>query len=246
MCTVTFLPIPGNGYLLTSSRDEKISRPDALFPKKYVLSKQQVFFPKDKLAGGTWIVTSINNFTLCLLNGAFEKHESIPPYKMSRGLMLLDFFNFNNIHQFISEFNFNGIENFTLIAVDANSDLNLFEIRWDGIKLHVAHLDATQAHIWSSATLYTNQAIENRKKWFENYLNTSTIFNKENIMQFHLTAGDGSLENSILMKRENRVKTVSITCIEHSEINYTMHYLDTHSMEKSTLRIFKTKPQLKW
>jgi hypothetical protein len=242
MCTVTFLPNPKKGYLLTSSRDEKTSRLAALFPKKYVIGKQQVFFPKDKLAGGTWIVTSINNFTLCLLNGAFEKHESKPSYKMSRGLMVLDFFKFNNVSQFISEFNFNDIENFTLIIVDANTVLNLYEIRWDGIKLHVTSMDSSQPHIWSSATLYSNQAVKNRKNWFTNYLNTAAIFSKENIMKFHLTAGDGSLENSILMNRDDKVKTVSITCVDHSEINYTMYYLNTQNMETSTLRIFKTEP----
>jgi hypothetical protein len=60
-------------------------------------------------------------------------------------------------------------------------------------------------------------------------------------MLFHQNAGDGSLENSILMNRENRVKTVSITCIDHSVDGYTMQYLDIETMQNSSLRIFKSE-----
>lgn len=239
MCTVTFLPVNNNGYILTSSRDEKTSRPSALFPQKYIVNNEQLFYPKDNLAGGTWVVTSMNNFTLCLLNGAFEKHESNPPYKMSRGLMLLDFFKYNNIENFITEYNFENIENFTLIIVDSNNGLNLFELRWDGKILHHKILNVKTPHIWSSCTLYTENAIKNRVVWFNEFINKTTVFSKENIIQFHQNAGDGSLENSIMMNRENKVKTVSITCIDHSDYSYTMDYLNTENMTSSTLRIFK-------
>ncbi|MFZ4796904.1 MAG: NRDE family protein [Bacteroidia bacterium] len=238
MCTVTFLPV-NNGYILTSSRDEKTSRPSALFPQKYIVNNEQLFYPKDNLAGGTWVLTSINNFTLCLLNGAFEKHESNPPYKMSRGLMLLDFFKFNDVGKFITEYNFENIENFTLIIVDSNNGLGLYELRWDGNILHHKTLNVKAPHIWSSCTLYTENAIKNRTDWFDEFIKKPAVFSKENILQFHKNAGDGSLENSIMMNRENRVKTVSITCIENSDYSYTMDYLNTENMANSTLRIFK-------
>lgn len=241
MCTVTFLPNDIGGYILTSSRDEKTSRLDALFPKKYLINNQQLFFPKDKLAGGTWIITSLNNFTLCLLNGAFEKHESKPPYKMSRGLMLLDFFKYNNVIQFINEFVFELMENFTLIIVDSNNGVDLYELRWDGVKLHTTIKNAKEPHIWSSATLYNETAIKNRNNWFNDFLNNTPVFNKQSIIQFHKNAGDGSLENSILMNRDNKVKTVSITCISHSDFDYTMDYCDVEKEEEIALRIFKTE-----
>lgn len=239
MCTVTFLPTINGGYILTSSRDEKTNRPDALFPKKYIVNNQQLFFPKDKLAGGTWVATSLNNFTLCLLNGAFIKHEPKPPYAKSRGIMLLDFFKFNNIQNFINEYNFSNIENFTLIIVDSNDAINLYELRWDGEQLHVSIKNSLEPHIWSSSTLYDDAAIKSRMLWFDYFLKNTDEFNKQNIIQFHKNAGDGSLENSILMNRENRVKTVSITCIDHSDLNYTMEYFDTDKKETSCLRIFK-------
>ncbi len=100
-------------------------------------------------------------------------------------------------------------------------------------------MNAKVPHIWSSCTLYTLEAIKNRVNWFEDFIIKTANFNKENIMKFHQHAGDGSLENSIMMNRENRVKTVSITCIDHSDYSYTMDYLNTENMESSTIRIFK-------
>lgn len=239
MCTVSFLPIQ-NGYILTSSRDEKTSRPDAIFPQKYMVHGQQLFFPKDKLAGGTWVTTSINNFTLCLLNGAFEKHISKPPYKMSRGIMLLDFFKFNDVEKFIAEFDFNGIENFTLVIVDSNIEIKLHELVWDGNTLHHSIKDANKPYIWSSSTLYDAMAKTNRVNWFNQFIDEHN-FTKQSIINFHKNAGDGSLENSILMNRENRVKTVSITCIDNNDENYTMDYIDIEKEQSSTLRIFKVE-----
>lgn len=240
MCTVTFLPYKsGTGYILTSSRDEKVSRPNAITPQKYSIHGQTVFFPKDKQAGGTWVATSLNNFTLCLLNGAFVKHESKPPYRLSRGLMLLDFFKFNNVVEFINAYDFSGIENFTLLIIDSNKTLYLHELRWDGTNMHYTLKNSNQTHIWSSSTLYTDEAIANRQIWFDAFIHTETDWNKEAIIQFHKSAGDGSLENSILMNRADTVKTVSITCIEHTNENYTVQYVDTENMETASLRIFK-------
>lgn len=240
MCTVTFLPSKhALGYILTSSRDEKTSRPNAIIPQKYTIAGQTLFFPKDKLAGGTWLATSLNNFTLCLLNGAFVKHQSAPPYRMSRGLMLLDFFKYNDVHTFISTYDFTHIENFTLVIVDSNNGVNLYELRWDGSELHFDVKDAHEPHIWSSCTLYTDEAIANRKIWFEEFIYTQANWSKESIINFHKSAGDGSFENSIMMNRNNIVKTVSITCVENTEDNYTIQYLDTESTQTSALRIFK-------
>ena len=96
MCTVTYFPLEQDGYILTSSRDEKSVRGIALPPRKYLLDQQTVFFPKDPDAGGTWFVTTGRDTTLCLLNGAFTKHEHEPPYRKSRGLVVLDYFKFRD------------------------------------------------------------------------------------------------------------------------------------------------------
>ena len=61
MCTVTYLPLQDNGFILTSNRDEAIVRKISLPPAKYTINNTSVFFPKDQEANGTWIATSSNN-----------------------------------------------------------------------------------------------------------------------------------------------------------------------------------------
>ena len=85
MCTVTFLPLQNNNFILTSNRDEQRIR-ETIPPKKYKENGVDLFFPKDKIAGGTWIGTSSNKRLVCVLNGAFKKHKRKDYYKKSRQL----------------------------------------------------------------------------------------------------------------------------------------------------------------
>ena len=61
MCTVTFLPLGENNFILTSSRDVPYSREKALEPKKYAEDSVDLIYPKDGKASGTWIGTSSKN-----------------------------------------------------------------------------------------------------------------------------------------------------------------------------------------
>ena len=87
MCTVTYLPLENDGFILTSNRDESPMR-KTIPPKKYLENGVELAYPKDQLAGGTWIGASTKNRLVCLLNGAFKKHERNSYYKMSRGLVV--------------------------------------------------------------------------------------------------------------------------------------------------------------
>jgi len=53
MCTVTFLPLIDNGFVLTSSRDVGYKRQKALSPATYVEKGVSLHYPKDGEAGGT-------------------------------------------------------------------------------------------------------------------------------------------------------------------------------------------------
>jgi hypothetical protein len=56
-------PTENQGFILTSNRDEAVSRVLAIPPKKYQLGGQYVFFPKDPQGDGTWIeVVEISHF----------------------------------------------------------------------------------------------------------------------------------------------------------------------------------------
>ncbi|MEZ4987030.1 MAG: NRDE family protein [Saprospiraceae bacterium] len=106
-------------------------------------------------AGGTWICTGSNGRLVCLLNGAFEHHAHRPPYRRSRGLVVLDVFLFSMVTDFLSEYDLTGIEPFTMIIAEPDA---LWELRWDeNSQRHVASLARNLPHIWSSATLYSEE-----------------------------------------------------------------------------------------
>ena len=224
MCTVTFLPKGKSSYILTSNRDETPKRA-AFVPQAYTVHGKEVFFPKDPLAGGTWIATDKKQFTLCLLNGAFEKHGHKPPYKLSRGIMVLDFFKYYNTRNFIEEYDFTDIEPFTLILIESVNQTMATELVWDGLKLHKKTLDVAQPQIWSSSTLYPEAVRAERRHWFKLWLDSHDKFEQNEIIDFHKTGGKGDEWNDFVMNREGKVQTVSVTSIEKGK-DYTMVYED--------------------
>ena len=231
MCTVTFLPSGTADFILTSNRDEKPGRSRALPPQRYEIHGIPMVFPKDAQANGTWIATAENGFTLCLLNGAFETHSPHYPYRMSRGVMVLDFFRFNDAERFVKEYDFSGIEPFTLLVVSQEAALQLTEIRLDASgKLYVSALDAGKPHIWSSATLYPVAVRHERERWFADWLSDRSTFELEEILHFHHFGGTGNRQNDLLMNR-NVVGTVSITAVARQQGITEMVYEDLVSHE---------------
>ena len=222
MCTVTYLPTP-SGFILTSNRDEALVRKPAELPHAETIAQHQVLFPRDGQAGGTWIATADNGRTVCLLNGAFTWHKHNPPYRMSRGLVVLDFFKSDSVAAFHQNYDLHGIEPFTLLAIEAGE---LFELRWDGQQKYFKALDASKPHIRCSATLYTPEVIAMREKWFSAWLEKHQEFMTEAILQFHLFAGEGDEHTQIRMSIFGIVQTVSITCIESINKSQCMYYSD--------------------
>jgi len=226
MCTVTYLPTE-EGFILTSNRDERKSRSNTDVPKPYQLYGQTVYFPQDKESSGTWIATSAQGLSLCLLNGAFEKHESQPPYRVSRGLILLEFFKHRFANDFLANTDLDGIEPFTLIIASQQTPKNyLYELRWDGNTPHLKSLDPGKACIWSSATLYPKEIRAEREFWFENWLDKNPVFGQEDILFFHHFAGRDDNNNALIMTRENDRQTISITSVLQTGGNRKIVYED--------------------
>lgn len=211
MCTVTYVPIQ-NGFILTSSRDEKVYRA-TLLPKEYVVDYQTLIYPKDQLAEGTWISHSSNKRIACLLNGGFENHIKQNQYRKSRGLVLLESFNYYSIDSFISSIDLDQIEPFTLLLIDYNDECIFKELIWDGEIKHVKEIDSTLAKIWSSSTLYSKEDKNLRISWFENWLIKNRNVIDNNIFQFHNTKHHIISTNDIIVKREDDIQTVSISQI---------------------------------
>ena len=222
MCTVTFVPTSG-GFYLTSNRDEGHCRGRALSPRVYNNGTEELIYPKDPDAGGSWIVLKEEGTAAVLLNGAFQKHIPRPPYKMSRGLVLLDVIRATAPLVRFREMDLEGIEPFTLVLLSGGC---LLDCRWDGLEKRFRVLDTTQPHIWSSATLYDEQAGEQRKRWFDEWYQGSKRIAAEDILAFHRSTGIGKARNGMVISRDNKMSTVSITSIASTNGDIEMLYHD--------------------
>ena len=222
MCTVTFIPV-NEKYFISSNRDEKNTRCQATAPAVYKINNKKLIFPKDADAGGSWIALNENGNAAVLLNGAFEKHIPVPPYRKSRGKMFLNIIGdeapVNHFHQM----DLYQIEPFTLILLEKN---NLYECRWDGIEKHYQQLKKNRPYIWSSITLYEKTIVLKREKWFADFLNNNPHPTQKDILEFHQFTGDGDMQNDLLMAREGAFSTVSITSMLLTADRGSMIYLD--------------------
>lgn len=219
MCTVTYHP-HGSGFILTSNRDEAPRRsPDSISTLDGP-NGQALHLPKDT-GGGSWIVASNSGRCACLLNGGFELHRSKKKYRRSRGLVVLDSFASSSIPNFWDNYDWEGIEPFTLIHLDEGK---VFEGRWDGHRYWLTKKDAGQSHIWASVTLYDAEQRAARARWFSNQLCYFEVQTPETLREFHLTGGDGDTQNDLVMQRPEGVQTVSISQLVLNNKGLTMRY----------------------
>ncbi len=222
MCTVTFVPIASNKFVLTSNRDEAPDR-TTLPPTVYTKEGVQLVFPKDELAGGTWIGLSEQQRLICLLNGGFTAHQRAPEYRMSRGVIVTTLLTTKDAIPTINAFDFNGIEPFTLIMADWASQLKLFELVWDGEHSHFTEKPLAPA-IWSSSLLYTPEIKKKREAWFSSFLFQHLKPSEKELLHFHKNTGEGDKRTDLVMDR-GFVKTKSITQVLKKD-SISMRYED--------------------
>ena len=215
MCTVSFIQSQ-DGVVFTSNRDEHISRGIALYPEIYKSNGHKLIYPRDSKAGGSWFVSNEKGNTGILLNGAFEKHSPQPPYRKSRGLMLLDLFDTGSPYEIIRNYNFKGIENFTLILWQGGV---LREIKWDGLRLKERKHNSGLPHIWSSVTLYTEKMIHERHQWFRNWILSNNKISPQDILSFHNHTQNDNKEYGLRISRDSKISTTSITslCLKNQQ-----------------------------
>ncbi|UPK68458.1 NRDE family protein [Chitinophaga filiformis] len=230
MCTVTYIPT-SRGIYLTSNRDERTDRSQALPPGQYTRKGTELIYPQDQDAGGSWIALKRNGDAGVLLNGAFSKHQHCPPYRLSRGLIFLQIMEELLPYQGFNTIDLSDIAPFTLVLF---SDGQLRECRWDGTCKHTLILDASRPHIWSSATLYNGDAARERKSWFLQWFSSTDPVNTAKVMEFHKNAGKGDLHNGLIINRDNKIRTVSITSIFAGNRKLQMDYLDLQNGTHST------------
>lgn len=220
MCTVTIFSKNKTDFILTSNRDEaphRISRD----PDFYDVEGTKLLFPKDELAGGTWIGVSEKNRLICVLNGGFKYHKRKAHYRASRGVVAKDFMIADDITRTIQNYYLEDIEPFTMVIADWNNTLRFFELVWDGRNKYLNELPL-EPKVWSSSTLYSEDMKAKRQAWFKNFKSENDL-NASTILKFHKTAGQGNLDYGVVMDR-GFVKTTSITQVEKKGDLVEMRY----------------------
>ena len=222
MCTVSFVNANGK-IIITSNRDEKIIRPNAIEPKTYQLNNKNVIFPKDNKAGGTWYAIDEHSNVLVLLNGAEEKHILKESYRKSRGLIVLDLIGSESPLEAWKTIDLNNIEPFTLVLFE---NQNLYQLRWNESEKSILELDTNQSHIWSSSTLYSKEIRGKRANWFSTFLDTQPEVNEEELFNFHRYTEEDNSEHGLVINRNDVLKTLSITQTVLEQNKITIQYSD--------------------
>ena len=230
MCTVTIFYKGNNDFVLTSNRDEAPSR-KSIPPKVYIENSTTMLFPKDELAGGTWIGISEKNRLICLLNGGFVKHHLKDSYQLSRGVIVKNLLASNDIVNSIDSYDFINVEPFTIVIADWNNNLKFFELVWDGEEAHFNKLPLG-TKIWSSSTLYSDEMKAERHQWFEEFKKHNKL-NSKSILEFHSTETENK-DFGVVMNR-GFVKTTSITQVEKTNEELRLNYFDLQQDKHTTL-----------
>ncbi len=224
MCTISLVPSPDspNGFILTSNRDEAVSR-KTIPPKYSKFQSVKAYYPKDEQAGGTWIGVSESNRCVCLMNGAEEPHVRKANYRKSRGVVVKEFLAGNDLTDLLENYQLENIEPFTMIIVDWSNGLLFYEFLWNEEQRKVNRLKLG-SYIWSSSPLYTEGMKDLRKKWFKD-LKQSKGFSPDNLLDFHQNAGEGNPESDLVIDR-GFLKTQSITQVFNSKDSLRFWYKD--------------------
>lgn len=220
MCTLSFVPT-ASGFVFTSNRDEQVLRP-SIAPKIYQRNHQKILFPKDPKSGGSWFAAHQNGSVVVLLNGATEKHVPKPFYKKSRGLVVLELISKTFPEVFWDKIRLKNTEAFTIILF---RNQQLFQLRWDGFLKQKKQLSVTEAHFWSSSTLYEAAIRTQRKAWFLVFMNQNKQAKAKDLIDFHQNTESTNAINGLIIDR-NSLKTLSITQVELTEDSLVMSHRD--------------------
>lgn len=193
-------------------------------PQTIAKNSYRIACPLDPFASGTWIAVSDFGDVVCLLNGAFSAHQRRLPYRMSRGQVVIDYFETGNPEQFNQDYDLDRIEPFTLVIVKGTKSPSLFELRWDGKAKHFRKLDTEQIQLWSSVTLYRDEIAKKKEEAFLRFLKNQKSMTPETLMDCH--------QNFLYQdwvhppERVEVVSTLSITSVRPTGKSMEMRYRD--------------------
>ncbi len=197
------------GIIITSNRDEQRSRKNSLAPELIELGERKAIIARDAQAQGTWFLTDTLGRTAILLNGAFESHIPNPPYRESRGIILINLFQEEKFKSAFLFYNLENIEPFQVIYIDPDQ---AFQCVWDGSQKHLFEIDLSTPNVFFSPTLYAREIQEEKRKHFFKTFSNRESFIARTIFEFHIEQNEHS-EFDFFMNREHQT-TKSVTQVE--------------------------------
>ncbi|MGB6092131.1 MAG: NRDE family protein [Moheibacter sp.] len=209
MCIVSIFSKDNGDFLLTHNRDESRLRPFSNQVHNSEYHQKKWIGPVDLVSGGTWIYYSLK-YAACILNGGYVKHSHRPPYRMSRGLLILELLRYNSIDQFISVTDLEGIEPFTMMMLNMNSTEKKILV-WNGSQRFVEDRSSEQLIVRSSTPLYTVQEKSVHYNSFEEIENPTP----ERVFELH---------DHLKMLPNHQFETVQTTSI--TQISHQHHQTD--------------------
>ncbi len=220
MCTVIYIP-QINKKIFASLRDENPERHTISNPITYTAETTTYISPTDPKEGGTWLGINNKGNVIILLNGGFVKHERKSIYKKSRGLIVKELIeNESPIFEWML-MDLSEIEPFSLVVY---TESMLFQLVWDGTQKHKLRLNEHSCYIFSSSTLYTPIAKNNREKMFKNLIDNNETITENSLLNFFKSGYDP--ENGFLINRNNKVKTLCLSYIEINSQDFSFSYHD--------------------
>lgn len=138
----------------------------------------------------------------CLLNGGLKNHKREPPYRISRGQLVVQAFEADTFDDFLQVADPDGVEPFTLILFEPG---RLQRWVWDGRHSHQFTPAPDKVHLWSSATLYTREEHAVKEGYFRKALDERGS-DREALLGIH----GRDTKTPFILDREG-VRTLSIT-----------------------------------
>lgn len=221
MCTVTFIARQ-KGYCLGMNRDEKLTRPTGLLPKKKKVNGRAVISPSEP-GGGTWIAVNDNGVTLALINW-YSITARVGGKAVSRGEVV------NSVSAAISpdvadaaldELPLNRINPFRLIGVYPATE-EIAEWRWN-LKQLVRKNHRWKSQQWISSGFDEATAQSVRGKTFQRAERQHSAGSLDWLRRLHRSHSPQAGPFSTCMHRADAA-TVSYTEVTVSSRRATMRY----------------------
>lgn len=223
MCTLTYIPVNNEGYLLTLGRDELLRSDMTTPPIEKKINGHNHLFPVEPVTGGTWIGISENDRAVCVIRGGKNKYQTRHPNGQALGQLIPVFFCYDSFKAFYKDYRLDDLEPFTMIAIEKGKVTGLFR---EPDKIIVEEPDPRKAAIYSSANLFSNKEILERTVKFGMWINSHPEAGFDDVLELH---------DSYRIDREGPVRInsgrdllsiVSITCVIRNPDSFEMTYID--------------------